>query len=111
MGVTEDQVSIATIKRLSTALAARTPTMSKYDAYYHGNQGRRLTATKSYNELFTKRYEEFCENFCGLVVDALADRLEVRGFRFPGDEPDAPLLTDKDAWRIWQDNNLDAESQ
>jgi hypothetical protein len=45
-------------------------------------------------------------NFMPLVVDAEAERLIVQGFRFAnrGSGDDA-------TWKIWQDNQLDAESQ
>lgn len=103
----EDVASVETIKRLSAALATRSTEMTKFQAYYDGEQGKRWSGT-SWNELFARRFEGFCENFCGLVVDAVADRLEVTGFRFPT-EGKADDETDKDAWRIWQDNQLDAE--
>lgn len=113
MTTAEDQASIDTIKRLSSALAVRAPEMERYDAYFKGEQGKRLTG-KTWQVLFSKRFEGFAENFMGLVVNAVADRLEVQGFRLPkgkgvavtGDEQ-----ADTDAWRIWQDNKLDAKSQ
>ncbi len=40
-----------------------------------------------------------------LVVDSVAERLQVQGFRFGEQEND-----DKDAWGIWQANGLDAQS-
>jgi hypothetical protein len=45
-------------------------------------------------------------NWPRLTVDAVEERLDVEGFRYP-DSPDA----DKDLWGIWQGNNLDEESQ
>jgi hypothetical protein len=41
-----------------------------------------------------------------LVVDSLEERLDVEGFRLP-DADDA----DDDLWRVWQENNLDEQSQ
>ena len=41
-----------------------------------------------------------------LVVDSLDERLDVEGFRLPGDE-----AGDDELWRIWQENGADEESQ
>lgn len=41
-----------------------------------------------------------------LVVDSVEERLDVEGFRLP-DADEA----DDDLWRVWQENNLDEESQ
>ena len=40
------------------------------------------------------------------MVDSIEERLNVEGFRLGGS-----LTADADAWSIWQDNCLDAESQ
>lgn len=42
------------------------------------------------------------KNVCGLVVDALAQSLSVRGFRSPAEEENAPI------WTRWQEQRLDA---
>lgn len=46
-------------------------------------------------------------NWAGLIVDSVLDRMKVTGFRTgaAGDE-----LSDAEAWRVWQANNLDADS-
>jgi hypothetical protein len=41
-----------------------------------------------------------------LVVDSLEERLDVEGFRLPESAQD-----DGDLWRVWQENNLDEQSQ
>jgi hypothetical protein len=41
-----------------------------------------------------------------LVVDSLEERLDVEGFRLPGE-----ASGDEDLWRVWQENNLDEQSQ
>lgn len=40
-----------------------------------------------------------------IAVDALEERLDVEGFRYPG-----ATDTDDDLWEIWQSNNLDEEA-
>jgi len=41
-----------------------------------------------------------------LVVDSVEERLDVEGFRLPDDSS-----SDADLWRVWQENNLDEQSQ
>lgn len=41
-----------------------------------------------------------------LVVDSLEERLDVEGFQLPDSDGG-----DDDLWRVWQENNLDEESQ
>lgn len=112
------------LDRLGGKLAVRAREMQHFDDYYSGVQGQRFVGTK-YRELYAKTFERYCENFCGIVIDAVAERLEVTGFRFPAPDPapaadgEVPRETsadpvdeaDDDAWRIWQDNGLDASSQ
>jgi hypothetical protein len=45
-------------------------------------------------------------NWPRLVVDSVEERLDVEGFRFPG-EP----ASDAELWRIWQANDMDEQSQ
>lgn len=45
-------------------------------------------------------------NWPRVAVDAVEERLDVEGFRYPG-----AARSDDDLWRIWQENNLDEESQ
>jgi hypothetical protein len=100
--------SISIIKRLSAALLNRAGDMNKYDAYYRGDHGLRFASSK-YREQFGKMFGKYAENVCALVVDSVEERLDVEGFIFP--RTDTPAEADPDAWRIWQDNGLDAKSQ
>ena len=43
-------------------------------------------------------------NWCELIVNAVAERLQVTGFRFTGDD-------DGTAWRIWQASHMDADAE
>ena len=95
------------IKRLQDKLDARAPRLRVYDAYYRGEHRLRY-ATKKYREAFGGLFDQFSDNFCALVCDAVEERLHVEGFRLGGDRD---ATADKDAWRIWQANQLDAESQ
>lgn len=87
-------------KRLDDDVAA----FRKYDNYYEGNH-RLAFATPKYADTFGDTFAAFADNWCDLVVDAVEERLGVEGFRLDDSQ------SDKEAWRIWQANNLDAESQ
>lgn len=93
------------IDRLNRELDARAAPMSRFDDYYQGRHPMLYAGTK-YRQAFGTLFAGFSDNFCGLVVDAVEERLDVEGFRM-GDD----LLADTDAWRLWQENDLDAWSQ
>lgn len=90
--------------RLLRRLEARAHDLRTWDDYYEGRQPLAF-ASQKFNEAFGDRFPEFTSNFCALVVDGLAERLEVQGFRFGDPAGDA------DVWAMWQENDLDAGSQ
>lgn len=93
------------IARLSKDLDSRAAPMQRFDDYYAGRHPM-LYAGAKYRAAFGNLFAGFSDNFCGLVVDAVEERLDVEGFRMGVD-----LEADADAWRMWQRNGLDAWSQ
>jgi hypothetical protein len=93
------------LKRLLTKLNERSEQCSEYDSFYEGTQPLAF-ASERFSEVFGRRYSRLPANFMPLVVEAERERLVVQGFRF-GNSADA----DRGVWRIWQANQLDAESQ
>lgn len=91
--------------RLLGKLEERAQVCREYQGFYEGHQPLAF-ASEKFREVFGRRYARLPANFMPLVVDAERERLAVQGFRF-GSSPDA----DKGVWRIWQANQLDAESQ
>lgn len=89
---------------LGQKLQERQEELRLYDDYFEGKHRTPLPATRSRIE-FSRLLVDTSVNFCALVVDAKGERLDVEGFRF-GDQ-----VGDKDAWKIWQANGLDAESE
>jgi hypothetical protein len=87
--------------RLHARLVARQPEMQTFDQYYHGTQPLEFLTAKLL-DAFGATFRGLSFNYCGVVVDALAERLEVQGFRF-GENRNAADA----AWAIWQDNGLD----
>lgn len=94
----------------SQALPVGELSMKVYDDYYRGIQPLAFASDK-YRLAFGDRLRASTENICGVIVDSLVERLEVRGFRMPP-EPGGELSPndpgDGEAWRIWQENALDA---
>lgn len=92
------------LRRLYGQLVARREEVEFFDDYYTGNHPLPWVAPQARDE-FRRLVRMTRSNYMGLVCDATAERLAIEGFRF-GDDPGA----DKDTWRIWQANNLDADS-
>ena len=92
------------LARLWAQLDARAARIERWDAYYRGDQPLAF-ASEKFRDAFGGRFRAFSSNFCSLVVDATRERLEVQGFRLSGPR------AERRAWRVWQENDLDAGSQ
>jgi hypothetical protein len=101
-----DPQSLTLLRRLGKMLEDRRPELERHQAYYEG-QHRLAFATSKFREAFGSLFSAFSDNLCELVVDAVEERLNVEGFRMGPKGTEA----DRDAWRIWQANQLDAWSQ
>jgi hypothetical protein len=93
------------LRRLLARLRERGETTADYSAFYEGSQPLAF-ASRKFREVYGSRVAGMPANFMPLVVDAERERMIVQGFRV-GNKQDA----DRGVWRIWQDNQLDAESQ
>ena len=96
---------------LEQRLYERQPHISEMNAYYTGDHPlpfvTRAHAEKIRNE-FRQLLKDSRSNFAELVVDAVAERMSVEGFRLSAaDDQQADNAT----WAIWQANGLDSESQ
>ncbi|WP_343955668.1 phage portal protein, partial [Nonomuraea longicatena] len=93
------------MKHLERELNNQSATARRYDDYYEGRHQLSFAAAK-FREAFGSMFEDtWADNFASLVVDSVAERLQVDGFRFTED-PEA----DTDSLDIWQRNGLDADS-
>jgi hypothetical protein len=131
--------SLADLERLARRLDGRAKELAVYDRYARGDQPLAYASPK-FREAFGHLFGGFSDNFMGLVVEAEAERLNVEGFRIgtgrdrDDEEPpptadageledpttpatrdgsgeqDETVEADEDARRIWQANQLDAES-
>jgi len=79
--------------------------LKRLDSYYEGTQPLSYMAPELQREL-EESVRQVVINWPRLVVDAIEERLDVVGFRFPG-----MAQADEELWRIWQANDLDEQSQ
>lgn len=93
------------IKRLDQRLRARRPAIVTANAYYDGEH-RLKFATSKFEEKFGSIFRNLSDNWTALVVDAVAERLKINGFRIGDDTSNDAVM-----WDIWQRNAMDAESQ
>lgn len=93
------------LKQLLVKLRPRARGAREYEEFHEGQQ-RLAFASDKFAEVFGRRYARLPSNFMPQVVNAEKDRLIVQGFRFANRQEG-----DNAAWSIWQDNQLDAESQ
>lgn len=96
-------------------IAAHRPRYGRYARYYDGDHDLSF-ATAKFRNAFGRLFEEFAENLCPAVVNAVGSRLEVIGFdvaqRVSGDaagSESADALR-KAAWQVWTDNLMDLRS-
>jgi hypothetical protein len=92
------------LKRLLGRLSEQAAMCADYHTFYSGSQPLAF-ASQKFAAIFGARYARLPANFMPLVVRAKQERLIVQGFRFGTPGPD------KGVWKIWQQNQLDAESQ
>lgn len=102
---TDETSARALLKKLDDRLIARRPHLAKLDRYYEGDHPL-LFASQRFKKAFGGTFDAFADNWCELVVDSVEERLTPTGFRL-GDAAEG----DAEAWRIWQANGLDADSQ
>ncbi len=98
-GTSANPVSQAMIQWLDQQLAARRADYDRARKYYGGDHDVRLTDRL---EAYLQRNGKgFADNFCEVVVDALAERLTVIGFSGADDN------LNQYAWDTWQANRMD----
>lgn len=96
------------LKRLMGKLESRSHDYDLLDSYYCGSAiSGPLNPSKAVRDSFRRLMQMSRTNFAELVVEAVRERMNPSGFRTGADSDD---LGDKEAWRIWQANELDADS-
>lgn len=92
------------LHRLTGNLMRDQARMVLMDRYYRGDHPLPFVPRKLQAE-FRKMLARSRSNFMRLVVDAVAERLKVQGFRARGEED-----ADDESWAWWLDNHMDVDS-
>ena len=100
-----DIARLAFLQWLASEDAERQKWYTNFREYYDGDHETQLTARQR-KYLQVKADEEFSDNYCSIVVDALAERLKVTGFDCGEDTGQAELL-----WEWWTKNRMDAKQR
>ena len=93
------------LDRLSRRMAHRNATLKLLRAYYRGEQDTWRLASDSHRSAFGRLFDGLKANLAKPIVDAVEHRLIVDGFDIPNDQAGG-----RKAWRLWQDNGLEAMS-
>jgi hypothetical protein len=101
--------ALAPFEELRTMAAAKLNYQAQraftFQRYYDLEAGVIALLDTEERRTFRTFLQESGANWCELVVNAVAERLQVVGFRFAS-------KTDSDAaWEIWQANSLDADAE
>lgn len=105
---TDDRDPAKVLKKLYTEMVRRRPVIDKTVAYYDGAHNLAF-ASEKFLEAFGGLFRAFADNWCGVVTDAVEERLGVQGFRV-SDGVTPSTEADDDAKRIWEDNDLDLQA-
>jgi hypothetical protein len=85
-------------------LSAQRQLAINFSRYYDGEPVGLMLEGRS-RDVFRRLMRESRANWCELIVNAVAERLRVVGFRFNDQS------TDDTAWYCWQANAMDADSE
>ena len=95
------------LARLTHKLEDRRRRYDRLEAYYEGTSTPEILTSKATRAAYQRLMGMARTNFAELVVEAVRERMTVVGFRTGADGDE---LGDREAWRIWQANALDADS-
>lgn len=93
------------LKQALADLRGRATSYTKCEHYYAGKHNL-IFATEKFRNAFGFLFRTFADNLMPAVVDAVADKLQVTGFRV--EEGDAGA--GDEAWAVWQRNRMDARA-
>lgn len=87
---------------LTAQLEESQPELARLDKYFEGRQPAAFLSPKS-QEALANKLRVLGVNFPKLLVNSVAERMQVTGFRAIGED-----TADDGLWRIWQANDLEA---
>lgn len=101
-----DAVRLA--ERLHLRLLNRRPAIARLESYFAGDQALAF-ASKSWQTVHRGRYDNFADNWCGVVGRAAAERTELLGLRV-GEDADVLSPSEAQLMRDWSANDGEAQS-
>lgn len=104
-GLVHGRTELSWLKHLISCHDKEIPELERLNSYYEGKQPLSYMHPELQREL-DDNVRQVVVNWPRLVVDAIEERLDVEGFRYPGQAE-----ADEELWRIWQANDLDEQSQ
>lgn len=93
------------VSLLENELIRRRGLIDRHNDYYRGKHPLNF-ASEEFAKFHGARYRDFSDNWVQVVADSPVERLTVTGFVADGE-----ISADKDLWKVWQVNGLDADSQ
>jgi hypothetical protein len=103
--VATQEQALALVQSLENELLQRRPMIVRNSNFYTGKH--KLTfASEQFRKFHGDRYRDFADNWVPVVSDSPVERLTTIGVQAYGETE-----ADKELWRIWQLNSLDADSQ
>ena len=87
---------------LTKRLNERRPKIQKRIDYLTGECGRLVFASEEFSKHFADRYEHFSDNWCEPVVQAAAERINLKGIRLSGSDG-----ADPDLHRVMMENDYE----
>jgi hypothetical protein len=97
--------ALSLVQLLENELLNRRPRIQRHSAYYQGEQ-KLAFASDQFRKFHGDRYRDFADNWVQVTSDSPVERLTVNGVL-----PAGMTEADKESWRVWQMNALDADSQ
>ncbi|MGW3674628.1 phage portal protein [Streptomyces sp. NPDC005166] len=97
--------ALSLVQLLENELMNRRPRILRHSAYYQGEQ-KLAFASDQFRKFHGDRYRDFADNWVQVTSDSPVERLTVNGVL-----PAGMTEADKESWRVWQMNALDADSQ
>lgn len=96
---------LARVRKLHKQMVDRRPVIEKLAQYRDGRHNLAFSG-EEFLRAFGGMFHAFADNWCGVVVDAVDERMAITGFRV-GDNP----KTDDNAHRFWELNEMGLQSQ
>jgi hypothetical protein len=97
--------ALSLVGLLEKELLRRRPDIDRHSDYYRGRQ-KLAFASDQFRKFHGDRYRDFADNWVQVTADSPVERLTVNGIM-----PSGMTTADKESWRVWQMNGLDADSQ